>query len=105
MSMASYRKRPLVIEAVRVLATAFDGTKFDGSPFTEIPDWLGEALKSGKVRIAKASFSYAIWTVHTPEGAMTARPGDWIVRGIRGELYPCEPGVFAESYEAAEPEG
>jgi hypothetical protein len=37
--------------------------------------------------------------VATLEGEMTARPGDWIIRGIAGELYPCKPEIFEKSYE------
>jgi hypothetical protein len=36
----------------------------------------------------------------TPEGVMTASPGDWIIRGVVGELYPCKPDIFVQTYEA-----
>jgi hypothetical protein len=36
----------------------------------------------------------------TPEGVMTASPGDWIIRGVAGELYPCKPEIFAATYDA-----
>lgn len=38
--------------------------------------------------------------IETLEGVMKANPGDWIIRGVRGELYPCKPDVFAATYEA-----
>ena len=36
--------------------------------------------------------------IETWEGTMTAEPGDWIVRGVQGELYPCKDSVFKETY-------
>lgn len=37
--------------------------------------------------------------IQTLEGDMTAMPGDWIIRGIQGEFYPCKPDIFAATYE------
>jgi hypothetical protein len=37
-------------------------------------------------------------TIDTLEGQMTAEVGDWIIRGIKGELYPCKPDIFQETY-------
>jgi len=37
--------------------------------------------------------------IDTLEGTMTAAPGDWIIRGIKGELYPCKPDIFAATYD------
>ena len=41
--------------------------------------------------------------IETLEGVMTAQMGDWIIRGVQGELYPCKPDIFAEKYEAVQP--
>jgi len=41
--------------------------------------------------------------IETLEGTMRAEVGDWIVRGVKGEFYPCKPDVFAETYEVIEP--
>ncbi len=38
--------------------------------------------------------------VRTLEGTMEGNPGDWLIRGVEGELYPCKPGIFAKTYEA-----
>ncbi|EEG24790.1 hypothetical protein EIKCOROL_00563 [Eikenella corrodens ATCC 23834] len=38
--------------------------------------------------------------INTLEGVMTASQGDWIIRGIHGELYPCKPDIFEQTYEA-----
>lgn len=37
--------------------------------------------------------------ITTQEGAMTVSPGDWVIRGIKGEYYPCKPDIFAASYD------
>lgn len=37
--------------------------------------------------------------IHTLEGDMKASPGDWIIKGLRGEFYPCKPDVFEQKYE------
>ena len=37
--------------------------------------------------------------IETLEGVMTASPGDWIITGVNGEVYPCKPEIFAKSYE------
>ena len=43
--------------------------------------------------------------IHTLEGVMKASPGDWIVRGVKGELYPVKPYIFAATYEPVEQSG
>jgi hypothetical protein len=40
--------------------------------------------------------------IHTREGNMRASEGDWIIRGVQGEYYPCKPDIFAATYEPAE---
>jgi len=39
--------------------------------------------------------------IETQEGDMTARPGDWIIKGVKGEFYPCKPDIFEATYESA----
>jgi hypothetical protein len=78
--MTRFRKKPVVIEAFR-LGDA-------------IPDWA-----RGRRDIA---FLSAGATIHTLEGAMRANPGDWIIRGVKDELYPCKPDIFEATYEPAE---
>jgi len=40
--------------------------------------------------------------IETLEGKMTASPGDWVIRGVKGEYYPCKPDIFEKTYELAE---
>lgn len=106
--MAEFRKKPVVIEAVKVTAADFNGESFDGSPFSEVPQWLEDAINSKAVTIHPSDRDYALWRINTledgPNGEAKhiAEPGDWIIRGIAGELYPCKNDVFVLTYEAVE---
>jgi hypothetical protein len=84
-----FREKPVVIEAHRV---AFDGS-------TREPLWLVEAIDSGVVWFQGGDEAY--YTIKTLEGEMRASRGDWIIRGVKGELYPCKPDIFDATYEAA----
>jgi len=80
-----YRKKPVVIEAVQ-----FDGT--DASC-----DWLLPQLESGEIGRAFNKLH-----INTLEGVMTAEVGDYIIKGVNGEFYPCKPDIFHKTYEVAE---
>lgn len=101
-----YRKKPVTIEAVRVLATDFNGKTFDGCPFSEAPNWLKAALDDGLVAIDyDGQRDYACWMIKTLEDGRNgqalhvAEPGDYIIRGVKGELYFCKPDIFEMTYE------
>lgn len=97
-----YRKKPVVIETVRVTNADYNGYEWDGCPFSEMPDWLKQAIEAKVITVAPADTDYAQWNVHTLEGTMLAGPDDYIIRGVKGELYPCKPDIFAATYEPAE---
>lgn len=82
-----YRKKPVVIEAMQV-------PPYD-EPYTE--EFM-EFTMSGKTPV---SFIGDV-IIETLEGMMTARPGDWLIKGVQGEMYPCKPDIFEETYEAVE---
>lgn len=100
-----WRKKPVVIEAVQVTAADYNGHTWDGEPFllngTTVPEWLGMALQDGTLKVKPSDRDYALWAIETREGVMVAEPGDWIIRGIKGELYPCKPDIFEATYEPA----
>lgn len=58
------------------------------------PEWLRDATN------VEWGDNHTVRIV-TLEGTMTADPGDWIIRGVKGELYPCKPDIFAATYEIA----
>ncbi|GAA1992756.1 hypothetical protein GCM10009718_33090 [Isoptericola halotolerans] len=82
-----YRKLPVEIEAVR----------FDGTNAQQVAEWIGEE-QDGWTYSDRNDF----YEIETLEGTMTALPGDWIIRGVQGEFYPCKPDIFAATYEAVE---
>ena len=85
--MSEYRKKPVVIQAHR-----WDPQQ---KP-TEIPDWLWNHLAAYPDNFNETTGCFDIVTL---EGAMTAQPGDWIIKGVKGELYPCKPDIFEMTYE------
>lgn len=88
--MPFFRKKPIVIEA-RVFATNNDE---DGRCCHALVEWI---LGNG----GKAETDETDIYIGTLEGEMRAEVGDWIIRGIKGEFYPCKPDIFAASYEPA----
>lgn len=88
--MSQFRKKPVVIEAF----------KWTGGPDQiEDPIWIVEAIKRGDVYFEK--FHPQMY-INTLEGVMRADVGDYVVRGIKGEIYPCKPDIFEASYDAAD---
>lgn len=77
-----FRKKPVVIDAEQVVA-GMQG------------DLISEAVSKGLMR-ATEDDGYLIQTL---EGVMSARSGDWIIKGVNGEFYPCKPDIFAKTYE------
>lgn len=77
-----YRKKPVVIEAIQ---------RVDGND-DEICDFLANSescfgFNAGKI------------TIETLEGEMTVSDGDYVIKGVRGECYPCKPDIFEQTYE------
>lgn len=91
--MAKYRKRPVVIEAFKWTADIDQ---------TEDPEWLIDKIKAGKVFFEYVGTPKVKMGIETLEGTMRADCGDYIIRGIKGEIYPCKPDVFEATYEAVE---
>jgi hypothetical protein len=85
--MAKFRKKPVVIEAVQITERAFD------DPHSN-PEHIPGVEYDPIARCA---------VIDTKEGRMKARLGDWIIKGVQGELYPCKPDIFEATYEPAFP--
>ena len=50
--------------------------------------------------VIRARLTNCVEIIHTLEGDLTAQPGDFIIEGVQGEMYPCKPDIFAATYEA-----
>ena len=81
-----YRKKPVVIEAVR----------WTGRNLQEIIDFCGSE-NIGPIE-RRIDFDLIIKTL---EGDHKALRGDWIIKGVNGEFYPCKPDIFEKTYEEA----
>ena len=90
--MAKYRKKPVVIEAI----------VFNDDPSTLIK--LGDFIdnKTGWLNVSYADRENPKLDIETLEGTMQASIGDYIIKGVNGEFYPCKPDIFAKTYEAVE---
>lgn len=84
--MAKYRKKPVEIEAVK-----FEDT-------TESISVIAEMSHDNLIRVDYRQ-TPIVMRIPTLEGTMTAQVGDYIIRGIEGELYPCKPDIFEKTYE------
>lgn len=82
--MGLYRKKPVVIEAMHY------------GPYTAPTLELVTFLTGSNARPVSDGI-----IIPTLEGDMLARPGDWIIKGVNGEFYPCKADVFEKTYEAA----
>lgn len=91
----TFRKKPVVINAVQFLNSEYA----EALAFNDVPVWLKEAIDAGTIRGVFKGEDYWYLEIQTLEGGMTASPGDWIIRGVEGEIYPCKPGIFAKTYE------
>ena len=79
--MLKFRKKPVVVEAMQ-----WNGPADDSALRAFAGHWVCIAAKN---------------YITTPEGAMMISPGDWIIKGVKGEFYPCKPDIFAATYEPA----
>ena len=84
-----FRKRPVVIEAEQFLATK---------------DSWDRIMAMGLRKWRPGYMGSETFTIETLEGNHIARKGDWIIRGVQGEFYPCKPDIFEKTYESASEE-
>ena len=88
--MAKYRKKPVVIEAFKWTAD---------SEQQEDPLWIVHAINQGIVTFEDSGTENISMMIETLEGTHRANRGDFIIKGINGELYPCKPDIFEQTYE------
>lgn len=82
-----YRKKPVVIEAIKLTVDNIQDAMI----------WCGETALYAELH-KKSKSLY----IHTLEGAMQANIGDWVIKGIKGEFYPCKNDIFEMTYELVE---
>lgn len=80
-----YRKKPVEVEAFQF-------------GYDKQPPWFDEAIISGKVSLYMMVNDFCV-EIQTLEGTMVARIGDYIIRGVKGEIYPCKADIFEMTYE------
>lgn len=86
-----FRKKPIIVEAVQLpYSTHWE--------WPEIAKWCGgSVVVKGPTDDRRQAIA-----IPTLEGTMYASLGDWIIRGVKGEFYPCKPDIFEETYEEIE---
>jgi hypothetical protein len=84
--MAKYCKKPVVVEVVRFLNDSYETL---------------EAIQDLGLESIRVSYKDGepVLIIETLEGEMIANVGDYIIRGIKGEFYPCKPDIFEQTYE------
>lgn len=85
-----YRKKPVVINAFQLTAERWDDNR-------DWPEWLNRAWNEGV--FFPSNLPQRIPTIKTLEGIHVVTIGDFIIQGVKGELYPCKPDIFEQTYE------
>ena len=89
-----YKKKPVIIEAFRFYVD-------------NMPDWFFDKVCNNTIILHNCDYKRypieeAYCQIKTLEGTMIARGGDYIIKGVKGEIYPCKPDIFKETYEIVE---
>lgn len=90
-----FRKKPVIIEAIQ-----WDGTESGIQKIKAKFLALETLAKTGHLKRDEVTS----WRIGTLEGGHIVTPGDWIIKGIKGEHYPCKPDIFEATYERVEGE-
>ena len=94
--MMKYRKKPIIIEAIELR----ENNILQVEEFIEQKEIkLDNRITSGKFDDFKDIVRSKGRTIETLEGTMTASIGDFIIKGVNGEFYPCKPDIFHKTYE------
>ena len=107
--MPKFRKKPVIIEAFQPALRDFDLEQrtLTDSPPMSWPSWAREAWLNGELDF-DTNPNEATWLVKTLEDGSqgqakhVGQPGDWLIRGVQGELYFCKPDIFEQTYEPAD---
>lgn len=91
-----YRKKPIVIEAFK-----YEGDLMNSDGSYCVPDWAVKAYESAILYVDAINDKEPPCDlfIHTLEGRMLVNVGDYVIRGVNGELYPCKPDIFEKTYD------
>ena len=92
--MSRYRRKPDFIEAFKT-----DEALSCLTTGAQRPDWITLAMAEGAIQFRP---DVNCWITETLDGQRILNPGDWIIRGAKGGIYPCSPGIFEATYEEVE---
>lgn len=89
--MPYFTKKPVTIEARQ-----FDGTR---ESVARIICWMQDSGSDRNAFMTKDDCVGIVFVIPTLEGNHRANTGDWIIKGVKGEFYPCKPDIFKQTYE------
>ena len=90
-----YRNKPVEVDAFQLTDPERIAPEWFTQAVADEVVWIDRSLQDGHVKVYGC-------TIHTPEGKMHAKLGDYIIRGVNGELYSCKPDIFQKTYEKVE---
>ena len=100
-----FRKKPVVIEAIQYVEVSRTQRAYGVSVErngSAIAEFVGTSLREA-THPGDTPEGRTVLEIDTLEGVMHASVGDWIIKGVKGEFYPCKPDIFAATYEAVQP--
>lgn len=103
---SKWRKKPVVVEAwqydgPQVVEVHDDRVAWNAPEFERLRKWVGSKFTAVVVgSVTHGGPNQHAPAIRTLEGVMRVMPGDWVIKGVRGEFYPCKPSIFDATYEA-----
>lgn len=97
-----YRKKPVVVEAFQ-----YDGNLMNSNGEYYVPEWAVKAYENGVmfygcgIGYSEGKYIEELF-IETLEGKFQVSVGDYVIQGVKGELYPCKPDIFKKIYEVVE---
>jgi len=98
--MTKYRKKPVIIEAFQ-----YNGDLMGKDGKFYVPDWAEKAYREEVLFYDSFFNSPCELFINTLEGNMLVCVGDFVIKGVKEELYPCKPDIFEITYEEIDKEG
>ena len=90
-----YRKKPIVVSAFKLPKWK----PLPWIPSEDWPEWIKKAIRQHRDVGSLRPMIHNRWKVGTLEGSLVAKCGDWVIRGVKGEIYPCKDDIFRATYE------